>query len=270
MFKITQVSTALGSAIALAGALSALPAHAVSLDWESLAQQGQWTDGQTSGSFLLDSASGLSVDIDILIGEDTSLNSFGGGNLTPSVNSIVNGTQGDDDRSLHIQIDPDRAGTPGDSSFMTFAADFSQAVSGLSFSIFDIDLSNIGTWQDRVVVKGYKDGELVTPTFAALASAASFAVTDAFTLDGTGVGRNDSNDGAVKISFAGMVDSIEIAYGSGPDIAVANPETHGIGIGDFTMTAPETLEVEDVPEPATTAGLLGLSIAALVGRRKRD
>ena len=143
-------------------------------------------------------------------------------------------------------------------------------VSGLSFTLFDIDndkssLTGNG-WQDRVIVRGLFNNSAVgltaTPSTSANISVngagttyANSTIAGATVLDGLKSVANDNNDGAnVIISFLGPVDQVYIDFTQAPGATGSDPNSHGIGIGNMTYQA--------VPEPLT---LLGAATAIAFG-----
>ena len=176
--------------------------------------------------------------------------------------------------SLYLQQD---SGAVANAVYAGFKFNNPGGVSGLTFTLFDIDNSSNSLtsngWQDRVIVRGLFNGVAVLPTTVSAVSTflnastgnisvngaganyAGATINGATVLDGTkGVNNDTSNNGNVTISFAGPVDQLYIDFTQAPGATGSNPAGHGIGIGNMTYQA--------VPEPLT---LLGAATAIAFG-----
>lgn len=148
--------------------------------------------------------------------------------------------------------------------------DFGGSLTGVSFKLFDIDISQ-GSWQDRVIVKGFLGNQVIASTFTPTSGWGSNSTVkriDDFTLDGIrGLSDNDNGDkGTVGVSFASAIDCFELVFtdGNGLSSTVTNPGSHGIGIGDIHYAG-----VATVPEPTTVVGLLAFGAFGITSLRKR-
>jgi hypothetical protein len=243
-------------------------AHAVdlSLDWGEISQTGGWSSGQESGRFEIGSGA---IAISTEKGGGVSFVEFGNGNLTPAINSILNGTASNDDPSLHLQIDAEQVGLgEGDYSvkLITRFEGYRTPLTNVSFPIYDIDIAENYTWQDRVIVQGFLGDRVVTPVFDWLYDDANtIEQVNPFTVDGTAVVSNDTDTSNVLISFVDPIDRFELVFTDGDDVAIANPLPHGIGIGNIHFSEPES-----VPEPSSLLGLMtvGLILGGLRLRKQ--
>ena len=249
----------LGLIIAAGAAVLPTEANAanLTLDWEQIARDGQWQNGQLDGSFGLGQGT---VDINFQVGNNINFVGFNG-SITPAVNAVVNGSKGEDDRTLHLQIDADRVGLgPGDNAITmtTEFNGFTNPVTDVSFWLYDIDISGGRQWQDRVILKGYSDNEVVNPMFEFLnPNQNSVEIVDTYTLDGIKNVGNDRDNSNVLVSFASPIDSFEMIFTDGDDVTLLNPANHGISIGDISFTAADKVST---PEPSSlvTMGLFAL------------
>ncbi len=221
----------------------------------------EWGTGATTGSTTVD---GVNIDVSVAtFGTATGFNSFLG--TTPAASDTYNGDQGPGDPALAI----------GDSNSFNLGADFEnylkvtitfdQLVDITRFNIGDIDISSGGSWQDVVVVLGSASGSNVAAAYNPEANA--FFETRDYNFPGTGESfrgvtgidpaGNDTDDAQFAVSFAGLVNQIEIFYWNGPD--ASNSQGRGIYIQD----------IEFIPSPGAIA-LAGAGV--LVGgiRRRRN
>ena len=180
-------------------------------------------------------------------------------NNSPRIDSTFNGTLPDASPSLNIQQD---ANSVGNAVYAGFKFNTIGGVSGLTFTLFDIDNSSnslvSNNWQDRVIIRGLLNGVAVLPTSVTAVSPYSIGtgnvginyagagVAGATVLDGTKlVSDSTSNNGNVTVTFNfnSKIDQLYIdltqASGAFSNPATANPNSHGIGIGDMTFAVPE-------------------------------
>ncbi len=232
------------------------------LDWEQIAQDNEWLSGQQSGSFQV---GGGTINIDFELGGNSQFVDFGTGSITPDINDVVNGSAGIDDRTLHLQIDSTTVDP--DNNFIkmvTTFSDFGGALSDVSFNLFDIDIADNQSWQDRVIVKGFLNGEETTPVFNIFDGTTVETISDT-TLEGIKNSDNNGDNGNVEVSFAGPIDSFELFFTDGLDTSRVDPNNHGISIGDISFGA---VEPKATPEPTALLSLGILSMAGLVSKRK--
>ena len=252
-----------GCTVAIAAGTSLIPAKAkaasFTVDWEKIAQEEQWENGQRSGSFALGEGN---VDINFFLGNDIKFSRWGGG-TTPAINDVINGSQGSEDRTLHLQIDAEQVGLGQGDNAMTMVTEFngySNPLTDVSFWLYDIDTSG-NSWQDRVILKGYLGDEVVAPIFNFLNSNQnSVEVVNPYTLDGIIAVNNNADNSNVLVSFGGAIDRFELIFTDGDDIGNRNPNSHGISIGDISFT-----EAVATPEPTSliAMGLVGLGMGAI-------
>jgi len=289
-FSRNSKSIVLAKIVATAGLLStvvqSLPAQAASLDWQTVKNSSSAFAGKMDASNTISVDGGGTVDLEL--GTIADINNvtrtLGTGSQfavgpnnapTPSIDPLLNGTLPDASPSLYLQQD---SGAVANAVYAGFKFNNPGGVSGLTFTLFDIDNSSnsltSNSWQDRVIVRGLFNGVAVLPTTVSAVSTflnastgnisvngagANYAgaiIDGATVLDGTKGADNDtSNNGNVTISFAGPVDQLYIDFtqASG-SLSGSNPASHGIGIGNMTYQA--------VPEPLT---LLGAATAIAFG-----
>ena len=276
-FSLNAKSIVLAKTLATAGLLAtvvqAMPAQAATLDWQTVKNSSSVFGGTLSASNTITVDGGGTVDLEL--GTIANINNvtrtLGTGSQfvsgTPKIDPLLNGTLTDASPSLYLQQD---SGAVANALYAGFKFNNPGGVSGLSFTLFDIDndkgsLTGNG-WQDRVIVRGLFNGSAVgltaTPSTSANISVngagttyANSTVAGATVLDGLKSVANVNNDGAnVIISFLGPVDQVYIDFTQAPGATGSNPNSHGIGIGNMTYQA--------VPEPLT---LLGAATAIAFG-----
>ena len=275
----------LATAGILATVMQALPAQAATLDWGTLKSSTPFA-GTISQSNTISLSGGGSVDLELgtiadinnvtrTLGTGSQFAVGPNGAPTPSIDPLLNGTLPDASPSLYLQQD---SGAVANAVYAGFKFNNPDGVSGLTFTLFDIDNSSnsltSNSWQDRVIVRGLFNGVAVLPTTVSAVSTflnastgnisvngaganyAGATINGATVLDGTkGVNNDTSNNGNVTISFAGPVDQLYIDFTQASDsLSGSNPAGHGIGIGNMTYQA--------VPEPLT---LLGAATAIAFG-----
>jgi len=271
----------LAKIVATAGLLStvvqALPAQSATLDWGTLKSSTAFA-GRLSASNTITVSGGGTVNLEL--GTIADINNvtrtLGTGSQfavgpnnapTPSIDPLLNGTLPDASPSLYLQQD---SGAVANAVYAGFKFNNPGGVSGLTFTLFDIDNSSnsltSNSWQDRVIVRGLFNGVAVLPTTVSAVSTFVSASTGNISINGVGttytggsisgatvldgtksVDNSLSNNGNVTISFAGPVDQLYIDFtqASG-SLSGSNPASHGIGIGNMTYQA--------VPEPLTVLG----------------
>jgi hypothetical protein len=267
-----KMCTAGGLSLLAVMTFSQLPANAAqfSLDWGDVAQNGQWPSGSQSGSFDIGDGN---VEVSFQVGSGVQFVEFTSSGLTPAVNTVLNGANPDNVPALHLQIDADQVGL-GDPQYSvvmdTRFTGYADPLENVSFWLHDIDISP-DLWQDRVSIQGFLGDQLVNPTFDFLSS--TIEVVDTFTLDGIASADNDSNQGDVQVSFGSAIDRWSLTYSDGDDIAVSNPGSHGIGIGDIYFTVRDDRDdPRSVPEPSAGLAILlvGAGLFTLKGRQHRS
>ncbi|MGB6301809.1 MAG: PEP-CTERM sorting domain-containing protein [Rivularia sp. (in: cyanobacteria)] len=205
------------------------------------------------------------LDFQFTLDDGTKFKKFGDGGLTPDVNTVLNGSQADDDKSLHIQIDPNKKGN-GVTMQTSFANFLGGSVSDVSFKLFDIDISGEKSWQDEVKVRGFLNGEVVNASFDVFNG--NNVEVNGDTLTGIKNVKNNKDGGNVNVSFASAIDSFELFFADGDLTKKDNPSNHGIGIGDISFSA-NSGNSQSVPEPTALFGLITFGGFGLKSVRKR-
>lgn len=115
------------------------------------------------------------------------------------------------------------------------------SVTDVSFTIFDIDSTSSGTFQDQVTVLAFDEfGNPLTVTLTAVNSSnVSISGNTATAILGSGSGpqgsvSSTSSDGNVQVFIEGEVATIQIIYGNGPQ-ANSNPSNQVVGFGDLSF-----------------------------------
>lgn len=144
------------------------------------------------------------------------------------------------------------------------------SVTDVSFTLYDIDSTTTGTFQDQVTVRAYDaDGNEIAVTMTAVdPSTVSVSGNTATSIIGSGNGPQGSVDtfdtaGNVDVSISGDVARIDIIYGNGPQ-SQFNPANQVIGISDLAFdlvpsvicfTQGTRLITADGPKPVERLGL---------------
>lgn len=244
-----------------------VPARAVTLDWSTQT----WTPGSLVNSYDVDPAS-PGNDLTVTVSGDT-------GQLQPSLVSpnpqtpaITQAFQGGLPQPVSsLEIGVVFANTTQQVTVtISFSALYTQGVTNVSFTLFDIDKSvvNGSNFQDKIT------GIYATSTNGVTQLAPTITgVGSATTLTGTGLNQaltgnslasdlgSGSGNGNATISFGGQaIQSLTFTYTSGPDITGAPTYEH-IGVSNLDFTP--------VPEMnPTTAVSIVAGLAALVAWRR--
>jgi hypothetical protein len=230
------------------------------VDWDTIG----WQDGVLNQEFQVGTNT---INIDFTLGDEANFVSFGSA-MTPSVSGTLNGSNPDSDQSLHLQLDANKVGAFADDSAPYSAimdVDFSDSFSDISFNLYDIDIGF--NWQDRVSVIGWGNNGEMAPEFT-ITNADYVEQVDSYTVDGITGSANDQNTSNILVSFNSPISGFQLIFTDGDDISSnIDPLSHGIGIGDISYT--EVPNVKDVPEPASTIGLLALGVMGLSSRLKK-
>jgi hypothetical protein len=218
-------------------------AHAITLDWDAVT----WTAGTLSHSYDVDPAK-AGNDVTVTVSGNTAQlqQELASGNpMTPAITPDFQGGLGTAQNTLCLAVN-----FTNQSQAVTVTVDFSAlyalGVQNVSFTLFDIDYSNVSgnTYQDqlRSIVATSIDGTTqiaATITTSANNSLSGSGLTQvvngtASTVD-TGAG---SGAGNVTISFGGAaIKSFTFTYGSGGPSGVTDPTYQHVGIGDISFTA---------------------------------
>lgn len=137
---------------------------------------------------------------------------------------------------------------PNTSASLTTTIDFANntesgadSVSNVSFTLYDVDSTTSGSFQDQVTVLAFDaDGNPLTVTLTAVdPTVVTISGGTATAVPGAGSGPQgsvaaSSTEGNVTVNIAGEVASIQVIYGNGP-LAQTNPANQAIGISDLTF-----------------------------------
>jgi hypothetical protein len=241
-------------------------ANAVILDWNTVS----WTAGSLSNSYDVDAANAGS-DITVTVSGNTAQfqQELASGNpMTPAITPDFQGGLASPTKTLCLAVnftDQSQAVTVK----VDFSALYTAGVQNVSFTLFDVDYSNVSgnTYQDLLTaIKATSiDGTtMIAPTITTSSNN---------TLSGSGVGQivtgiistvdtgTGSGNGNVIISFgAAAIKSFTFTYGSGGPPGVTDPTYQHVGINSISFTP--------VPElnPAWSAVGSCLIAAALILR----
>jgi hypothetical protein len=182
-------------------------------------------------SLLLSALAGSGQDLDWNTYPDGSLNNTYPtvGNVPVSATVVTTGSTSSlnpnepNGRPTGLRLNAD---FPANGNCVSVKITFSQPVSNLSFSMFDIDYTDgDSNYQDEVTITGSNAGTGVSP---AIGSAATNTVS------GNVITGTNSNVALAQnlITFSSPVTEVTIQYCAGP--AFTLPETQEIYIGDFT------------------------------------
>ena len=191
--------------------------------------------------------------------------------MTPVVSRAFDGGMTPGHNSLEFSVDfADKQNKVNDyiTVTITFSAQYTQGVSNVSFTLFDLDYANsTSTYQDEIT-------SMVATTTAGTTRAATITgLGTAVTLTGTGVSQvldgnasvsdtgAGSGDGNATITFAGdNIRSVSFTYAANG--AFTNPTYQHIGLSNITYSA--------VPEinPAWTGALSCAAAAGLMLRHR--
>ena len=180
----------------------------------------------------------------------------------PGQNQVVaqTATNGGHTGYLLFAIDADTNPSPS----TTLTIDFDEPVVNLSFSLSDIDWSQIDAWQDQMTVSGNLDGTLVN--FVPQVSGSVIQV-GSDTFYGTGSVPPDDAHGNISIYFRDPIDQLTLSYNYGPDATAADNSGQIAGVFDLnwqSSTIPRVYEVDgqiaDVGNQiATTYGFITIN-----------
>lgn len=221
---------------------------------------GEYLRGASSGSTIVDG-----VQADVLVqtfGTATGFNSFLG--TTPWATDTFNGDQGPGDPALAIGDSNSRNNGTTFDNYVKVTISFSQLVDITRLALGDVDI-NGNSWQDVVVVLGSNAGSDVAASYDPESNA--FFETRDYDFPDSGVSfrgvtgispsANDTANAQFEVSFAGLVDTIEILYWNGPD--TTNSQGRGIYIQN----------IEFVPAPGAVV-LAGAGVLMGGLRRRRS
>jgi len=207
------------------------------------------TNGWTSGDFTqnyiaADPVNSTNIDLDFTLTGDTGFLGQVGGSNTPVSQTTYTGGITPAEFSVAVAADFNTT-----SQFVTMNMDIGTpaiGVGALQFSIFDVDL---GGWVDRIQVRGFLDGNSVTPLITP--SAQNFVAGNE-AIGTNGNAGATSAAGNITITFNQPVDRVEWDYGNdssaGPNPAfqiIAMHEISMCGRRMADLSAVKTVEVYD-------------------------
>jgi hypothetical protein len=218
-------------------------ARAITLDWDTVT----WTAGTLSHSYDVDPAK-AGNDITVTVSGNTgSLTTelVSPNPMTPAVTKDFQGGLTTAQNTLCLAVNFTNQ-TQSVTVTVDFSALYSAGVKNVSFTLFDIDYSNVSgnTYQDQLtgITATAIDGTtIVAPTITTsvantlTGSGTSQVVTGVASV--TDVGSNTGN-GNVTISFGTTaIKSFTFTYGSGGPSGVTDPTYQHVGIHDISFTA---------------------------------
>ena len=225
------------------GVLLSPGAHAITLDWDTVT----WTAGTLTHSYDIDPAK-AGNDVTVTVSGNTAQlqqELVSPNPMTPAITTDFQGGLATAQNTLCLAVN-----FANQSQSVTVTVDFSAlyslGVKNVSFTLFDIDYSNVSgnQYQDQLrnIVATSIDG--TTQIAATITTSANNSLTGSgltqvvngtvSTVD-TGTG---SGAGNVTISFgATAIKSFTFTYGSGGPLGVTDPTYQHVGIGDISFTA---------------------------------
>lgn len=222
-------------AILTAVVLGLIPSagHAIVLDWNSVT----WSNGALTGSFDID-PSNPGNDITITITGDTGFfdNQNNTGATAPVVDNTLTGGQGNSQKSLILEQD---WSSRNQNITVTITFNYTQGVSNVAYTIFDIDAdtSNNG-YDDKVskIVATSTTGALVAPTLTGSAdNTISGSGTNRIVVGDSGV-NDDQSGGNLSVNFGtNAITSMTFTYGNDSS-APKDPSHQWIGLYDISYT----------------------------------
>jgi hypothetical protein len=239
-------------------------AHAVTLDWTTQTWTNNADGTPRPNSYDIDPAnagSDVTITATANNGAVFQKDISTGTPQTPVVTNAFQGGFGTPQNSLVIAINLAN-NTQSVTIDVAFSAQYTAGISNLTFTLFDVDYSNVNgsTFQDQLsTIRGRAlDGTWITPTITTSAdnTLTGTVVTGTATANDTGANTGAGN---VIISFGNnAITDFQFTYGGGP--AFANPTFQHIGLYNFSFTP--------VPEinPAWSAVFSCFAAAGLILR----
>ena len=216
-------------------------AEAITLDWDTVT----WTAGSLSNSYDID-GSRAGNDITITVSGNTTQfqQELASGNpMTPAITPDFEGGLGTAQNSLCLAVN-----FANQSQAVTVAVNFSAlytlGVQNVSFTLFDIDYSNVSGNQYQDLLSSIQavdmNGNAVAATITTSANNTRTGTGLTQVVNGT-VSTADtgpgSGNGNVTISFgATAIKSFTFTYGTGGPSGVTDPTYQHVGISDITFT----------------------------------
>jgi hypothetical protein len=250
-------------ATALLFALLSATSSALTINWGTE----PWAAGSLQNSYDID-PSRPGNDVTVTVSGNTGVlqpELTGSNPMTPAVAQSFQGGAGSVQNSLCIATDFANQ-SQGITVTVDFSAQYTQGVTNVSFTIFDVDFSNASgnTYQDQIrnIRAVGIDGSLIAPTITTSANNVLSGTGLNQVVNGTvstvdlGAGSGNAN---VTISFGNAaIRSFTFTYGSGTG-TVANPTYQHIGMSNVSFTpVPEMNPAFGASLSCLVAGLLVL------------
>jgi len=216
-------------------------AHAITLDWDTVT----WTAGTLSHSYDVDPAK-AGNDVTVTVSGNTArltTELVSPNPMTPAVTTDFQGGLATAQNTLCLAVNFTNQ-TQSVTVTVNFSALYSSGVKNVSFTLFDIDYSNVSgsTYQDQLtgITATAIDGTTVAPTITtSVANTLTGSGTNQVVTgvaSATDVGSNTGN-GNVTISFGTTaIKSFTFTYGSGSG-TVPDPTYQHVGLHDISFTA---------------------------------
>jgi hypothetical protein len=245
--------------VLLLGPFLVAAAHAVTLDWDTTA----WTAGSLSNSYDID-PSKAGNDITVTISGNTAQlqpKNTAPNPQTPALTNTLQGGLPTAENTLCLALNLTNQSQSVTVS-VNFNALYTQGVTNVSFTVFDIDFANSAgnNFQDQlrsiqaIDVNGNPVAATITTSANNTLSGTGLGQVVTGTASGTDTGAGSGNSN-VTISFGGAaITSFTFTYGSGSG-TVADPTYQHIGIHDIAFTP--------VPEINPTWTAVGSCLAAV-------
>jgi hypothetical protein len=217
-------------------------ANAVTLDWDTVT----WTAGSLNNSYDIDPATSGN-DITVTVSGNTAQlqpELVSPNPMTPAITTDFQGGLATVQNTLCLAVNFANQ-SQAVSVTVDFSALYTQGVQNVSFTLFDIDFSNVSgnTYADQLrnIVATLIDGTTLV--------AATITTSSNNTLSGSGLTQvvngtvstvdtgTGSGNGNVTISFgATAIKSFTFTYGSGGPSGVTDPTYQHVGISDISFT----------------------------------
>jgi hypothetical protein len=227
-------------ATALLFATICAPSSAITLNWGTE----PWAAGSLQNSFNIDPAN-PGNDVTVTVSGNTSVlqpELVAPNPMTPAVTAAFQGGAGSPQNSLCIATNFANQ-TQGITVTVDYSAQYTQGVTNVSFTIFDVDFGNSSgsNYQDQIrsIMAVGIDGTLIAPTITTSVSnvlsgtGLNQVVNGVTSTSDTGPTSGNAN---VTISFGtNAIRSFTFTYGSGSG-TVANPTYQHIGMSNVVFT----------------------------------
>lgn len=215
-------------------------ARAITLDWDAVT----WTAGSLSNSYDVDpSRAGNDITVTVSGNTNRLQNELAGGPITPAITANFEGGLGTAQNSLCVAVNFANQ-SEAITVTVNFSALYTLGVQNLSFTLFDIDFSNVSGNQYADQLRNIQaidmNGNAVAPTITTSPNNSLSGTGLTQVVNGT-VSTSDlgpgSGNGNVTISFgATPIKSFTFTYGSGGPPGVTDPTYQHVGISDMTFT----------------------------------